>query len=130
MIPAPLADALSAYRLTRLVTADTILRGWRDGVVRRTYITDRRYSARVLKEQLAAELGIDDLSRPGAWSELAMADDNAPKLATLITCRWCAGTWVSLFVVAARRYAPRLWDPLAQALAMSAGAALLARLED
>lgn len=53
-----------------------------------------------------------------------------PKAAELITCRWCAGMWVSLGVVAARRLAPRLWDPLARALAFSAGAALLAALED
>lgn len=114
MIPAPLADALSAYRLTRLVTADTILDGPRDAVVRWSYRDVKSFwDPKIITP-----------------TEFAMEDDDPPKLATLITCRWCAGTWVSLFVVAARRYAPRIWDPLAQALAMSAGAALLARLED
>lgn len=122
MIPSPLADSLAAYRLTRLVTADTVLRDVRDRLVARAY-PPGALSAH------AALVGVD-LREPGAMAEVAMDDPNAPKLAALLTCRFCAGMWVSLFVVAARRYAPRLWDPLAQALAMSAGAALLARLED
>lgn len=115
VIPAPLADALAAYRLTRLVTADVILDGPRDAVVRWAY----RHRDHDISDTL-----------PGDWAGFAMDDPHSPKLATLLTCRWCAGFYCALFVVAARRYAPRLWDPLAQALAMSAGAALLARLED
>lgn len=117
MIPTPLADTLSAYRLTRLVTADVILDGPREAVVRWAY----RHSG------VGAAMSDDS---PTPWTDQAMEDRFAPKLATLAVCRWCSGMYVSLFVVAARRYAPRLWDPLAQALAMSAGAALLARLED
>lgn len=117
MIPSPIADSLAAYRLTRLVTADTILDGPRNAVVRWAY----RHSG-------VGEAMSDDTPTP--WTDLAMDDRFAPKLATLAVCRWCASWYCALFVVAARRYAPRLWDPLAQALAMSAGAALLARLED
>lgn len=126
VIPAPIADGLAAYRLTRLVTADVILAGWRDKVVFEAY----RKGGDVGRVEAVAEAEDIDLREPGAWSDAAQVDPYAPELATLVTCRWCAGMWVSLGVVAARRYAPRLWGPLAQALAYSAGAALLAGLED
>lgn len=115
MIPL-LLDALSAYRLTRLVTADTLLDGPRDAVVRWSYA--HRSGAN------PAEAECD------GWADFAMSDPHAPKVATLLTCRFCAGMWVSLAVVAARRLFPRAWPPLAEALALSAGAALLAGLED
>lgn len=115
MIPL-LLDALSAYRLTRLVTADVILDGPRDAVVRWSY---------------AHRSGADPAeAERGGWADFAMTDPDAPSLATLLTCRFCAGMWVSLAVVAARRLFPRAWPPLAEALAFSAGAALLAGLED
>lgn len=124
-------DALAAYRLTRLATADTILDGPRAAVVRLAYERqdwpDGQGSgapATVWQEQL------ERVANAGGWSEYAMDDPDAPKLATLVTCRWCAGMWVSLGVVAARRLFPRTWPPLAKALAFSAGAALLAGLED
>lgn len=117
MIPTEAVDALAAYRLTRLVTADVILdrpRAWvirkayehRDGPVPRTTFT------------------------PRMWNETAIEDDEAPKLAELIVCRWCAGAYISFVVVLLRRYNARAWDPFARALALSAAAALLARLED
>lgn len=113
-----LYDAAAAYRLTRLATADVLLAGSRDAIVRWAYRRQGNTSS------------LEDEARPGAWADVAMADDYAPKLATLVTCRWCAGFWCAALVVAARRYCPRLWAPLARALAYSAGAALLARLED
>lgn len=112
-------DALAAYRLTRLATTDTILDGPRDALVRGAYARAGR-----------ADDGPSMPDVPGAWSGWAMDDDRAPKLATLVTCRWCAGAWIGLAVVAARRLFPRAWPPLAKALAFSAGAALLASLED
>jgi hypothetical protein len=112
-----LTDALATYRLTRLATADTLLDGPRDAVVRWAYHRAGLYP------------DVDDAD-PGGWAAMAMDDPAAPKLATLATCRWCAGMWVALGVVAARRLCPRLWPPLARALAYSAGAALFARLED
>lgn len=42
-----------------------------------------------------------------------------PALAELIVCPWCVGFWVSAGVVAARRFVPGWWDPLARALATS-----------
>lgn len=112
-------DALSAYRLTRLITADTILDGPRDALVRWSY-----------ERQGRGDDGPSMPSVPGAWSGWAMDDDRAPKLATLATCRWCSGAYVSAAVVIARRRFPRQWAPIAEALALSAGAALLAGLED
>jgi hypothetical protein len=53
-----------------------------------------------------------------------------PRLATLITCRWCAGMWIAAGVTAARLARPGAWDPVARGLALSASAVLLARLED
>ena len=110
MIPL-LLDFLSAYRLTRLITADTILDGPRDALVRWAY-------------------GNSNEADDGQWADFAMDDPQAPKLATLAVCRWCAGMWVSFGVVVARRRFPRQWAPIAEALALSAGAALIAGLED
>lgn len=105
-----LIDALAAYRLTRLVTADSITEPLRAAVIASTYA--------------------EGLDEGETWDEVVMNDPRPPRLAELVTCRWCAGVWVSFGVVAARRFAPRLWDPIARALAMSAGAALIAGLED
>lgn len=39
--------------------------------------------------------------------------------AELVECPWCISFWVALGVGAARRLAPRVWDPVAKALAAS-----------
>lgn len=108
-----LLDFLSAYRLTRLITADTILDRPRDALVKWSY---RRPGFRPAADE-----------DPVAY---AIGDPNAPKLASLLTCRFCAGFWCSVLVVIARRRFPRQWAPIAEALALSAGAALIAGLED
>lgn len=119
-----LLDALATYRLARLVTADGIADGPRDAVVRAAYeIAGRAEEARQTEPDVAA-------GERAAWSNYAMDDDDPPKLAELITCRWCAGMWLAAAVVAMRRMAPRAWSPVAAVLAFSAAAALLARLED
>lgn len=112
-------DALAAYRVTRLATADTIFHGPRDAIVRWSY----RRQGREAVERPMPEV-------PGAWAEVAMADDDPPKLATLVTCRWCMGVWVAAGVVAARRYWPEAWGPAADTMALAALAALIARAED
>lgn len=43
-----------------------------------------------------------------------------------ITCDWCVGVWVAFGVVAVRRIVPRVWAPVATALALSAVTGLLA----
>jgi uncharacterized protein DUF1360 len=108
-------DVLATYRLTRLATADII-----SEPARQTAVT------RLLR-------GSDVLDEPGperTAQELVEAVKDPPKLARLITCRWCAGVWIAGGVVAARILAPRMWDPVAMGLALSSGAALLAGLED
>lgn len=111
-------DALAAYRLTRLVTADTITLALRARIIRWTY------------ERKGDTDWIASGTTDSQWELIPDDDDDPPKLATLITCRWCAGMWISGFVIAARRYAPGIWAPIARALALSAAAALVARLED
>lgn len=126
MIPL-LLDFLSAYRITRLITADTILDGPRDALVRRAYASQPYEPGRI--SLVCADQDIN-LNEPGGWTELAQVDPHAPKLTTLAWCRFCAGVWCSVLVVIARRRFPRQWAPIAEALALSAGAALIAGLED
>lgn len=119
-------DALAAYRLTRLATADRITRPARVALIRRSYArqTDDWFTdgagARPLELGPLTDGEVDDTPED---------DAGAPPLAAFVKCRWCTGLWISLAVVAARRYCPRLWDPLARALALSATAALVAGLE-
>ena len=105
-------DALATYRLTRLATADVISEPARMALLRR--------------------VGADP--PPGeadpSAQEVVEAMDHPPRLATLITCRWCAGMWIAGGVAVARRTAPAAWDPVARGLALAAAAVLLARLED
>jgi hypothetical protein len=131
-----LLDALAAYRLTRLVTADTILDEPREAIVRAAY--ERAGRARRRGDRWTVNfgdsiVGHDTYAKDGDptwWADTAHSDPSAPKLATLVTCRWCAGMWIAAGVVAARRVIPSLWKPLGTALAMSAAAALLARAEE
>lgn len=110
-------DALAAYRLTRLVTADTITEPVRRWLVEDAYHAVERQMP-VVQDGATVE------------ERVAADDEEPPKLATLLTCRWCAGMWVAAGVVAARIVAPRLWQPASEVLAVSAGAALLAAIED
>lgn len=107
-------DALACHRLVRLVTADVLTQPLRDRLVAWSY---RRKG--------------DEGSEPATgWADYAEVDPDAPRLATLITCRWCAGFYVACAVVAARRLAPVPWSYAARALAASSAAALLAAPED
>lgn len=108
-----LLDALATFRLVRLVTSDTITAEARDAVIRRAYVRAGRSTAKPFD------------GRPGGWADDVVPNDpDPPKLATLVTCPWCAGFWVALVVVAARRRAPRSWALVAEALALSAAAGL------
>jgi len=109
-------DALAIARLARLVPHDVISQGPRQAVIRWAYARDGR----------AGDLA--ELEEWGGPEEAVETDRNPPKLARLITCPWCAGMWVALGVVAARRVAPGLWRPLARALAASQVAGLVANL--
>jgi hypothetical protein len=113
-------DAAATYRLTRLVTADTITQHTRDTIIRWTY----RNHPGLHHAALNAD------QTPGAWQHWAEDDPHAPKLATLITCRWCAGIWLGFLTIALRKIAPRQWRPAAYALTCASAAAWLARLEN
>lgn len=117
-----LLDAAATYRLTKLVTDDVVTQPLRARVIQAAYMCDGR------AEQAARQWG--PLDHADAWEDVVKLDDQPPKLATLVTCRWCAGMWLAAGVVLARRLAPRAWQPAAELLALSAAAALLARLED
>jgi hypothetical protein len=108
-------DGLATYRLTRLATADVISEPARMAVLRR--------------------VGLDPPAEPEAEAPptaqaVVEESPDPPKVATLVTCRWCAGVWIAGGVALARRVAPSAWDPVARGLALAAGAVLLARLED
>src|SRR4051812_28578715 len=78
-------DALATYRLTRLATADVISEPVRRSIVGRTL----GWSGRDVDDAgPSAEAVVGDLSDP-------------PKLAQLVTCRWCAGVWIAGGVVVA-----------------------------
>jgi hypothetical protein len=110
-----LVDGLATYRLTRFATADVLSEPFRQAVLRRVGVE-------------TPPPGPDD--PPPSARELVEADQDPPRLATLVTCRWCAGVWIAAGVVVARTAAPRAWTPVARGLALSAGAVLLSRLED
>lgn len=115
MTPTDVAvDMLATHRLVRLVTADVITQTARDRLVGWAY---RRH-------------GDTGQAPASGWADYAEADPEAPKLATLLTCRWCASVYVSAGVVAARRLAPVPWGYVARALAASSAAALLAAVEE
>lgn len=46
------------------------------------------------------------------------------ELVYMVNCPWCIGFWVSVAVLLADAVAPRLWRPLATALALSAAVGL------
>lgn len=110
-------DMVACYRLTRLVTKDSLLVNVRDWIIKRSY------------EPQTRNLSLTEPTEPGDWANYAEGDPSAPKLATLITCRWCTGIYVAVGVVAARSLVPRYWDPMARMLTVASAGALIAGLE-
>lgn len=47
----------------------------------------------------------------------------------VFTCAWCTSLWIGLGVTAARKLYPRVWNPLAEALAISSAAGLIQERE-
>lgn len=105
-----LIDALATARLARLVTSDTLTRHLRAVVIRRAYRRDDEVGA--LSDAFVLEMVRDD--------------DEAPLLATLVTCQWCSSVHCAVVVVLARRFFPRAWGPVGRALAFSQAAGILA----
>lgn len=112
-------DALAAFRLTRLVTADKITAPTRDRIIRGAYARRGDTEARSFMPQFEVD-----------WTARAQDDGlEAPRLAQWISCSWCAGFWCATVVVVARRVVPRVWAPAAEALALSSAVGLLRTAE-
>lgn len=120
VVPDLLLDAVAVYRLTRLATVDVITEDLRGAFISAVY--QRAGCEDVLG-------GLVDAHPFSTWAELVAMDDSPPKLATLVTCRWCAGWWISVAVIVLRHRCPRVWQPVAEVAACSAAAGLIARLE-
>ncbi len=60
----------------------------------------------------------------------AKADDGPEWLAYLSRCAWCSSPYIAVGVVLARRFVPRIWQPVAEVLAFSAVAGLITEALD
>lgn len=109
-----LIDVLAATRITRLVVEDTFppVKALRDRIVA-NHSHERSTFQKVLDDD-----GTTNVVQIGHHTEY-------DSVAELITCPWCAGFWVCMLVVLARRVAPGLWAPLAKAFAFSMVAGLI-----
>lgn len=108
-------DALAVARLTRLVTVDRAGRPARRLLLKRAY----PYRPRRLRD-----LPSDDIE---TWAAI---DPEPPALVELVRCPWCISVWIAAAVTAARSAAPRLWHPVATALACSQVAGLSATVTE
>ena len=109
-----LIDLLAGFRLTRLIVADKLTAYNREWIIRDSYARRGDSQARMLIPVTATD-----------WTARAQDDGlDAPRLAQWISCSWCAGFACAVFVVLARRLAPRAWQPVAEALAISAAVGL------
>lgn len=118
-------DVLAVHRLARLVTADTITVRPRWAIIAWSY----------LRNGHDPEVVYGDGSGAGNLDAMVEADEvedpcGVPKLAVLVTCRWCASMWLSAVAVAGHGLAPSLWFPLAGVLALSSASTLLAGIEE
>lgn len=103
-----LTDALAVYRLTRLVTTDLITQPARDAI--EAHATKR-----------TDVIPLIGPSRPTVTDVQPWAF-----LRDVTQCDWCTSMWVAFGVLAARRLAPEVWRPVAEALACSTVAGLIA----
>lgn len=91
-------QAAAAYRITRLVQEDQLPPLPR------------------LREMMSDQL-MEDYNALNAGDRAATV---RAELVYMINCPWCLGFWVSVAVLVADALAPKLWRPLATALALSA----------
>ncbi len=95
-------DALAIYRLTRLVTRDTIT-----GELRET---------------------IENEIQTTVSSKL-ITQKTGDKLVYLMGCDWCMSIWVATFAYTLKKHVPQVWDTLKYVLAASAVTGALASQE-
>jgi hypothetical protein len=105
--------ALAVYRLTLLVTADTVTEPWREQVIRRA--NERKHGPR-------SEVAEGSL----AWDSWAATDPHW--LAALVDCPWCASMWLAAPVTVASYWwaGTAAWWAVCGTLAGSAAAGYLA----
>lgn len=114
-------DVLACHRLVRIVTKDVITARPRRAVINWAY-------ARKMGDQWDDDGTVGDLE-PMVEADMREDPAGTPKLAVLVICRWCCGTWVAIGVVAAQWAVPDMWQYPATALALSSASTFLARLE-
>lgn len=131
-----LRDALSAYRITRLVTRDTLTKPLREAALAWLYRNDPPPRIEIDVSTLAdrgagrtSTVPGDEIEFDSYVDRVEWERDDAPKLATLLLCPWCVGVWVGFGVMVLRRAMPRLWSPIADGLALGALAALIEKGE-
>lgn len=101
-------DVLAVHRLTRLITADKITEPARNVLIGLAY------------GDFIADADTN-------WTERYELDDDPPKLAYLIHCRWCASVWAAVAVLAMRR--TRAGRSARTVLALSSASTLLVSIE-
>jgi hypothetical protein len=79
--------------------------------------------------RLVQEDDLPPLPELRRWMNSAVAQGSVKgrfgeELIYMVNCPWCLGFWVSAAVLLADAIAPRLWRPLATALALSAAVGL------
>lgn len=116
VVPAVLAlDGLATLRITRLVASDYLTAPWRDRFILSRY----------------RKVGTTDLGDLAADpTSYALHDQDAPRLAYLVTCWWCVSVWVAIGVAVCRWLVPDQWNAVAWVLACSAVAASIGQLLD
>ncbi len=106
-----LLDGAACYRITRLLTRDRLTRPWRARLIAAAYMDDT----------------------PGEsdawWESRVRADDDAPTLAAFLICPACVSVWIGFGVIAARKFVPRAWDPIARALTCASIGTFLSHLD-
>ena len=118
-------DALAVARITRFVTKDYLTKTPRAALIRWSYGSHDEY----LAQATDAAAGNSYIGSMLSAEEVVSSDPDPPKLAYLLTCPWCASAYIAAAVVAARLAAPRVWSPVARALAYSHLAGLGANLD-
>lgn len=114
-------DALTVWRVTRLITADDITAGLRDRWIETAYKGAGRWSE--ARGDLPHE-------HEGKWAEYASRDPDVPKLAQLIACPHCVSMWVTFGAVGFKTLAPGLWRRLRPVGALAGLNSLIADLKD
>lgn len=114
--------ALAVYRLTRLVTEDTILEPIRDRILARFPAYDTEYQDDPGVESPTNAYGRALFeSAPGRYYPV-----DASWLGTLISCAWCSSIWLAGLVTVAWYYLPAVTWWLVLPLAFSTIAGVIA----